>query len=255
MDADGTFVAMNNVVSQSVPHLHTHVVPRRRKDGCAASSGPGPSTRPTPRPPRLRSGPQVCNLVSMQNATSKTIGWFAGRLPDEWFTGAPEVTYDRDEILVVGALAEPESAKAADDEARAAARRSRVEQFRDDTRHTRMRIADGAEERFGRKVAWGVDCGGERVVFTSLSVPVMTRLRMRERAVLDTLVDASVARSRSEALAWCVRLVAEHESDWIGQLRDALKHVEKVRADGASLDVRRSIPARSDRRRRLTPNR
>ncbi len=31
--ADGTFVAMNNVVSQSVPHLHVHVVPRRRKDG------------------------------------------------------------------------------------------------------------------------------------------------------------------------------------------------------------------------------
>jgi histidine triad (HIT) family protein len=33
MDAEGTFVAMNNVVSQSVPHLHVHVVPRRRKDG------------------------------------------------------------------------------------------------------------------------------------------------------------------------------------------------------------------------------
>ena len=33
LGADGTFVAMNNVVSQSVPHLHVHVVPRRRKDG------------------------------------------------------------------------------------------------------------------------------------------------------------------------------------------------------------------------------
>jgi histidine triad (HIT) family protein len=33
MDAEGTFVAMNNVVSQSVPHLHVHVVPRNRKDG------------------------------------------------------------------------------------------------------------------------------------------------------------------------------------------------------------------------------
>lgn len=31
--ADGTFVAINNKISQSVPHLHTHVVPRRRKDG------------------------------------------------------------------------------------------------------------------------------------------------------------------------------------------------------------------------------
>ncbi len=33
LDADGTFVAINNTVSQSVPHLHTHVVPRQRKDG------------------------------------------------------------------------------------------------------------------------------------------------------------------------------------------------------------------------------
>src|SRR5215213_4639732 len=33
MDAEGTFVAMNNRISQSVPHLHVHVVPRRRKDG------------------------------------------------------------------------------------------------------------------------------------------------------------------------------------------------------------------------------
>jgi histidine triad (HIT) family protein len=33
MEADGSFVAMNNRVSQSVPHLHVHVVPRRRKDG------------------------------------------------------------------------------------------------------------------------------------------------------------------------------------------------------------------------------
>jgi histidine triad (HIT) family protein len=33
LDADGTFVAMNNKVSQSVPHLHVHVVPRRKKDG------------------------------------------------------------------------------------------------------------------------------------------------------------------------------------------------------------------------------
>lgn len=33
LDADGSFVALNNTVSQSVPHLHVHVVPRRHKDG------------------------------------------------------------------------------------------------------------------------------------------------------------------------------------------------------------------------------
>ena len=60
----------------------------------------------------------------------------------------------------------------------------------------------------------------------------MTRLRMDERAVLDTLIDAGVARSRSEALAWCVRLVGTHQADWIEQLREAMAHVEKVRAEG-----------------------
>ena len=100
-----------------------------------------------------------------------------------------------------------------------------------------MRIADEAEQRFGRKVAWGARCGDARAVFTNLSVPVMTRLRMPERRVLDTLVDAGVARSRSDALAWCVRLVREHQGEWIDQLRDALVHVEKVRDDGPPADA------------------
>jgi hypothetical protein len=60
----------------------------------------------------------------------------------------------------------------------------------------------------------------------------MTRLRMDERAVLDTLIDAGVARSRSEALAWCVRLVGQHQSDWITDLREAIANVERVRAGG-----------------------
>ncbi len=168
----------------------------------------------------------------MKQASPTTHGWFAGRLPDGWFTGPPEVTYDREEILVVGELAEPELGAGADGDARAAARRVRIEGFREDTRTVRMRIADDAEGKFGRKVAWGARCGEEQVVFTSLGVPVMTRLRMPERAVLDTLVEASVARSRSEALAWCVRLVRDHEADWIDQLRDALAHVDEARAGG-----------------------
>ena len=154
-----------------------------------------------------------------------------GRLPDGWFSGPPQITYDRDEILVVGPLPEPE-APGADDETRAAARQARIESFREDTRQQRIRIAEAAEDKFGRKVAWGAECGDELVVFTTLSIPVMTRLRMKERAVLDTLVEANVARSRSEALAWCVQLVREHEGDWIKQLRDALAHVDEARAAG-----------------------
>src|SRR5262245_63582365 len=129
--------------------------------------------------------------------------WLRGRLPDDWFTEPPTVIVDREEIVVVGELAPP-----ADDDSEAAA--GRISRFREETREKRMQIADEAEARYGRKVAWGATIGDTRVLFTHLSVPVMTRLRQNERRVLDTLVDAGVARSRSEALAWCVRLVGEH---------------------------------------------
>ena len=169
-----------------------------------------------------------------QEHEGKVRGWFAGRLPDGWFVEAPDVTVDREEILVVGTLGEPDYPADADDAARGAAQRARIQRFREDTREQRIRIAADAERRTGRKVAWGARCGEERELFTVLSVPVMTRLRMPERQVLDTLVGAGVARSRSEALAWCVRLVRDHQGDWIQQLRDALVAVEDARASGPS---------------------
>jgi Arc/MetJ-type ribon-helix-helix transcriptional regulator len=172
-------------------------------------------------------------MTTAESDQSTLTGWFAGRLPDEWFTGPPEVTADRDEILVVGTLAEPEYPKTADS-AKSAAQRARIQRFREDTREARMKIADEAEQRTGRKVAWGAQCGLERRVFTSLAIPVMTRLRMPERQVLDTLVGAGVARSRSDALAWCVRLVRDHEGAWIQELRDALVAVDAARASGPS---------------------
>src|SRR4051812_7100388 len=162
--------------------------------------------------------------------------WFAGRLPDGWFTAAPEVTADREEVLVVGPLAEPAYPEGADDAGRAAAQAARIERFREETRGERMRIADDAEGRTGRKVAWGARCGETRVVFTNLSVPVMTRLRMPERQVLDTLVGAGVARSRSDALGWCVRLVAQHSESWLSDLREAMTKVEDVRRAGPDAD-------------------
>jgi hypothetical protein len=159
-------------------------------------------------------------------------GWFAGRLPGEWFAGAPDVSVDREEILVVGTLSDPELPEGASSEAAAAARLARIDGHREDTRERRMRIAQEAQHRFGRHVSWGAQCGDVRKLFTTISVPAMTRLRMPERRVLDTLVDAGVARSRSHALAWCVRLVAERQEEWLKDLRDALTHVEKVRGEG-----------------------
>jgi Arc/MetJ-type ribon-helix-helix transcriptional regulator len=167
-----------------------------------------------------------------KTSTATLEGWFAGRLPDDWFTGAPAVTADREEILVVGTLAEPDYPEGTDEAAIAAARRARIQRFREDTREQRMRVADEAERDTGRKVAWGARCGDEEKIFTALAVPVMTRLRMQERQTLDTLVGAGVARSRSDALAWCVRLVRDHEGEWIDQLREALVAVEAARASG-----------------------
>ena len=163
-------------------------------------------------------------------------GWFAGRLPEEWRRGPLDVTVDREEILVRLPVPEPQLGKDATEDEAAAARAGRAKAFREDTRERRMAIAREAEQRFGRTVSWGVVVGdGEtahRELFTHIAAPVMTRLRQPERLVLDTLVDAGVARSRSHALAWCVRLVSQHEGDWLGELREAMHTVDEVRRKG-----------------------
>lgn len=169
----------------------------------------------------------------MTTATPTAVAaWLAGRLPDGWFTGPPQVTVDRDEITVVGTLPSPQQPAGADAAAVAEAEAGRISRFREQTREQRVGIAREAEHRYARKVSWGAAAGGSSAMFTTLSVPVMTRLRQPERTVLDTLVDSGVARSRSEALAWCVRLVGRHADDWLAQLRSALAAVQEVRAAG-----------------------
>jgi hypothetical protein len=159
-------------------------------------------------------------------------GWFTGRVPNGWFTGAPSIEADREEITVIGALPDPETEDGASEAEKAAAAEGRMRRFREETRARRVEIAREAEHRFRRKVSWGVTCGGQSEMYTTLSIPVMTRLRQPERRVLDTLVEAGVARSRSDALAWCVRLVGQHEDSWLAELRSALRRVEEVRAEG-----------------------
>ena len=169
----------------------------------------------------------------MSAEQGQVAGWLQGRLPDEWFTGPVEVTVDREEILVVGTLAAPNGVEGEPDGPEATeAARGRISRFREDTRDERISIAREAEHRFGKKIAWGAECGPSSVVFTHLAVPVMTRLRQPERVVLDTLVEAGVARSRADALAWCVRLVGEHTEDWLSQLREAMTSVQRLRDEG-----------------------
>ncbi|MCW2526097.1 MAG: hypothetical protein JWM76_957 [Pseudonocardiales bacterium] len=192
-----------------------------------AGRGPGGRGRGFGRP----GGWQQADLPSADDV----VAWFAGRLPEGWFTGPASVTVDREEIIVIGPVAGPELAADADDSAVKAAATGRISRFREETRSERIAVAAEAEARYGRKVAWGAEIGSTRILFTHLSVPVMTRLRQPERQVLDTLVDAGVARSRSEALAWSVRLVGEHTDTWLSGLREAMAEVDKLRAEGPDL--------------------
>ncbi len=155
--------------------------------------------------------------------------WFAGNLPDDWFSEAPSVRFDRDEILVTGTVPMPKLGKGDDT---TVAAKARIAAFREDTRAQRMAIAERAQALYQRTVSWAVECGDEHVAYTTANVPVMTRLGLGERAVLDTLIDAGVARSRSEALSWCVELVADNEAEWIESLRDAMESVADVRTSG-----------------------
>jgi hypothetical protein len=159
-------------------------------------------------------------------------GWVSGRLPDSWFVQGPKVTIDNDEILIVGLLSAPDTAGETDPTARAATEAGRISRFREETREERMAIAREGQHHFGRSVSWGVEIGETKEIFTNLSMPVMTRLRQSERTVLDTLVDSGVARSRSDALAWCVKLVAANADEWLLKLRDAMESVETIRQQG-----------------------
>ena len=190
-------------------------------------------------PPEVVHLPVLCNhviVITLLNMTSRdsAIGsWFVGRLPEAWTSEGPaSITVDRDEITVVLNLPAPDLADDASEVDRAEAISGRISGFRDDTRDRRVQIAREAEHRFDRKVAWGVEIGGHTQLFTHLAAPVMTRLRQPERLVLDTLVAANVARSRADALAWCVRLVGQHTEDWLADLRAAMEEVDRLRASG-----------------------
>ncbi|MER6127816.1 hypothetical protein ABT173_35595 [Streptomyces sp. NPDC001795] len=176
----------------------------------------------------------------------KLRGWFAGRLPDDLFESLVEVTVDREEITVVGRIPEPRLAEGTSAAEKEAAVAARIQEFRERTREDRIAVAREAEHRFRKKVSWGVECGGERALFTHVAAPVMTRLRQPERLVLDTLIAGGVARSRSDALAWCVRLVQRHTDDWLTELRESLEHVQRVRAQGPDTEPKGGPPAEEE---------
>jgi hypothetical protein len=171
-----------------------------------------------------------------QHDNSAIRSWFTGRLPDDWVSLAPaSIEIDRDEITITITIASPTLDDNASENDLAEALAGRITGWREDTREHRMRIAGPAEHRFERKVAWAVQCGERTEMFNNLAAPVMTRLRQRERLVLDTLVESNIARSRADAVAWCVRLVGRNADEWLNDLRTAMRGVEDVRAAGPDL--------------------
>lgn len=186
-------------------------------------TGRGPQRGRRRSAEQVPSGPEQERLIG---------AWFSGRVPEGWFEGSPTIEIDGDEILVVGALPPPQLAETAGEDEVRVAEQARISGFREETRGARVRIAEEAQPAFMRTVSWGAECGGSRVHFTTAGVPAMTRLGMRDRRVLDTLIDAGVAGSRSQALAWCVRLVGQHEAEWIDELRGAMAKVQEVRNRG-----------------------
>ncbi len=158
--------------------------------------------------------------------------WLTGRLPAEWTAIPPSVVVDREEITVIVTVDPVDLGADAAPGERAEADAGRVSAWREQTREQRIGVAREAESRFERKVSWGVTIGDRTTMFTHLAVPVMTRLRQPQRQVLDTLVESGVARSRSDALGWCVRLVGQHSEEWLAELRTAMEDVRVVRERG-----------------------
>ena len=199
--------------------MHSHFSsPTEPGRGGRGGRGPGSGRRGR----RRSSEPPAVEVGELRS-------WLAGNLDDGWFDAPPEVVRDREEILITGTLAAPTVGEGDD---QSIANRARIAAFRDDTRDQRIIIADRMQNAYGRKVSWAVRCGADHQAFTTVGVPVMTRLQFDERAVLDTLIAAGVAGSRSEALAWCVRLVGENQAEWIDRLRDAMDTVAEIRDEG-----------------------
>ena len=164
--------------------------------------------------------------------------WFEKRITGDWFVGDLDVTVDRDEILVTGILPGPDLEESASEDDIALAAAMNINEFRESSREERMAIAEEAQALFQRKVSWGAGSEGgddRRVLFTHLGVPVMSRLRLPERSVLDTLVTSGVARNRSDAVAWCVRFVRKDQSEWLDELRSAFGAVEEARSKGPNV--------------------
>ncbi|HEX9371800.1 MAG TPA: hypothetical protein VF897_12380 [Roseiflexaceae bacterium] len=162
--------------------------------------------------------------------TGELQNWLREHLPANLLVGPPEMTIYDDEAVIVLPLATAELDAGLGGEERRRAEERQIAQRREETRPLRMKLARELQSQLGRPVAWGMRAGGSEALFTTRSTPVMTRLGRAEREVLDTLMAAGVADTRSSALAYAVRAFAAEHADWLAEVREAIAQVEQVRA-------------------------
>jgi hypothetical protein len=154
--------------------------------------------------------------------------WLQTRLPAHLVTTPPDVTIYDDEVVIVLQLTL--DAPAEPPEQQQQREQQLIERAREETRPLRIRLARELQALFKCAIAWGMRAGATELLFTTRSVPVMTRLGRVEREVLDTLVAAGVAETRSAALAYTVRAFASEHGEWLNEVRAAIVEVERVRA-------------------------
>jgi hypothetical protein len=154
--------------------------------------------------------------------------WLTEQLPPDLRAAPPQVAIYDDEIVLV-LCPQPPALPGDDEDARRIAERMLIARLREESRPLRMRLADALQTRYSRPVSWGMRLGDSEALFTARTAPVMTRLDRREREVLDTLVAAGVAETRSAALAYCVRVFASEHGDWLAELRGVIAQVQEAR--------------------------
>jgi hypothetical protein len=172
--------------------------------------------------------------------------WLQERLPAQLLAATPEITVYDDELVVMLPITGETPDPTPDEPDRTRAEQRLIAQRREETRALRMRLARDLQGLVGRPVAWGMRIGDRSTLFTTRSTPVMTRLGRVERDVLDTLVAAGVADTRSSALAYTVRAFAAEHADWLAEVRTAIEQVQEVRAR-LKLTRRAGAPSVADR--------
>ena len=154
--------------------------------------------------------------------------WLLSQLPASVVGSDPEITIDADELLIILTL--NTETLVGEGEALKNAEHALLERQRSETRALRIQLGRQLERTCGYAVSWGMRAGGTVQLFTPNTTAVMTRLTREERQVLDTLIAANVANTRSAALGYIVRTFAVEHQDWLHKAQQAAKNMASLRA-------------------------